>query len=55
MELVVMADSTNISSGLLDELESIDLAKELIYAAGKLLPEGTEEIKERLCKARKDL
>ena len=55
MELIVKTDNVNASSGLLDEKESIDLAKELIYAAEQLLPAGTGEIERRLCEAREDL
>jgi len=55
MELTVITDNVNASSGLLDKQESIDLAKELIYAAEQLLPAETGEIEARLCKAREDL
>ena len=54
-ELIISTNDVNISSGLLDEKESIDLAKELIYAAERLLPPGAGEIESRLCAARKDL
>ena len=55
MELVITTDNVNASSGLLDEQESISLAKELIYAAEQLLPAGTGDIERRLCEAREDL
>jgi hypothetical protein len=55
MELIVTTNNVDISSGLLDEQESIDLAKELIYAAEQLLPAGTGEIENRLSDAREDL
>lgn len=55
MELVITTDNVKASSGLLDEQESINLAKELIYAAERLLPTGTGEIEFRLCEARNDL
>ena len=55
MELIVTTGNVNASSGLLDEQESIALAKELIYAAEQLLPAGTGEVERRLCEAREDL
>ena len=55
MELIVRTRSVNVSSGLLDEKESIDLAKELIYAAEQLLPAETGDIERRLYEAREDL
>jgi hypothetical protein len=45
MEVIVAVDNFVLSSGLLDEEESVSLAEELIYAAEQLLPErSTEEI-----------
>jgi len=55
MELIITADNINATSGLLDEKESISLAKELIYAAEQLLPAGTGAIERRLCEAREEL
>ena len=55
LELIVKTDNVTASSGLLDEKESIDLAKELIYTAEQLLPAGTGDIGKRLCKAMEDL
>ena len=55
MELIIKTTNVNASSGLLDEKEAIDLAKELIYAAEQLLPAGTGDIEYRLCEAREDL
>lgn len=56
MELIIFEDNfTRASSGLLDEQESIDLAKELIYAAEQLLPARTGEIEQALAEARERL
>jgi len=55
IELIVKTDNVTASIGLLDEEESIDLAKKLIYTAEQLLPAGTGDIEKRLCKARADL
>ena len=55
MELIITTDNVNASSGLLDERESVDLAKELVYAAEQLLPAGTGDVERRLCEAREDL
>ena len=55
MELIITMDNVNASSGLLDERESVDLAKELVYAAEQLLPAGTGDVEKRLCEAREDL
>ena len=42
MELKIKGDNLDYSSGLLDEKESVDLARELIYAAEQLLPDHVE-------------
>ena len=55
LEFVVTAEGYRISSGLLDENEAKEYAKELIYAAEKLLPAGTGDVEFRLYKAREDL
>ena len=56
LELVVTAEGyRSISSGLLDENEAKEYAKELIYAAEKLLPAGTGDVEFRLYKACEDL
>ena len=46
MELKIKGDNLDYSSGLLDEKESVDLARELIYAAEQLLPAGYDKLKD---------
>ena len=55
MELTVITEDADVRSGLLDKGDALYLAKELIYSAEKLLPEGVEDIKQRLCDAREEL
>jgi len=55
LELIITADNVRASSGLLDEKESVEMARELIYAAGKLLPAGYGEPEHRLSRIREDL
>ena len=43
MEMEITANDMIYNTGLLDENESIELAKELIYAAEMLLPGGLGE------------
>ena len=55
LELLITATNVKVSSGLLDEKESIEMAKELIYAAECLLPSGYGEIEQKLCIEREKL
>ncbi len=55
MELIVDIGDVRVSSGLLDELESINLAKDLIFTAEQLLPAGTGESEFNLSKIREGL
>lgn len=55
LELIVTCENVNASTGLLDEKESVAVAKELIYAAEQLLPAGTGEIEHQLSLAREKL
>ena len=55
LELIVTTDNVHASSGLLDEIESAEMAKELIYTAERLLPSGYGEIEHRLSVVRKKL
>lgn len=55
LELVVTCENVNATTGLLDEKESVTVAKELIYAAEQLLPAGTGAIEHQLSSAREKL
>ena len=55
LELTIIADNINYSSGLLDESESVEMARELIYAAEQLLPAGFGKIEHNLSVERKKL
>lgn len=54
-ELTIIAGNVTVSSGLLDEQESIEMAKELISAAEELLPEEMNDIENKLYKIRESL
>ena len=55
LELIIIADNINYSSGLLDESESVYMARELIYAAEQLLPAGFGEVEHNLSIEREKL
>jgi len=55
MELIITCENVRATTGLLDEKESIDIAKDLIFAAERLLPAGTGEIEHGLRLAREKL
>ena len=55
MELIATNGETKMSSGLLDEAESVDMARELISAAGELLPAGHGEAEHGLSEIQESL
>ena len=55
LELIVTTDNIQASSGLLNETESVEMARELIYTAERLLPAGCGEIEHRLSVEREKL
>ena len=55
LELTVKCDNVNASTGLLSEDEAINVAKELIFAAEKLLPTSAYENECQLALAREGL
>ena len=55
LELIIITENVNYSSGLLDESECIDMARELIYAAEQLLPAGFGEVEHNLSIEREKL
>ena len=54
-EIIVESDNTKITYGLLNEEESVDLAKSLILAAEDLLPSDCDGIEKDLIKIREKL
>lgn len=54
-EMEITTTDMVYSTGLLDEKESIELAKELIYAAEMLLPAQLDDHEFRLSVVREDL
>jgi len=54
-ELIVEAENVRAHSGLLDEIEAVEVAGELIYAAECLLPAKHSEDEQRLCIIRERL
>lgn len=55
MELTFTAENVHASSGLLDEVESVELAAKLIYAAEELLSAGFGESEHKLREIRESL
>ena len=54
-EMEITTNDMVYTTGLLNEEESIDLAKELIYAAEMLLPNSLDSHESKLSQIREDL
>lgn len=55
VEVIIQTGLVTVESGLLDEKESIELAKEFLYSAENLLPASLSEQELKIIKVREKL